>query len=142
MGLRFSQLETIGFHGNFVCKTEWKPGQCLENRVTSGEPRKLTARPDAKPWVNFTGGALEHDAAERAVATLGGILISPDGKTYCLGPRYLKGCRTTGRQRVESESLVWSNFVLVWLRLSFGKTLGKTAESSYSSTTTEPRTVW
>ena len=76
----------------------------LRHRVTSGEPRKLTARPNEKPCVIFTDGALEYDAAERALATIGGILMSPNGETFYFGckvpEKMLNHWQTESREHV------------------------------------------
>jgi hypothetical protein len=76
----------------------------LRHRVTSGEPRKLNARPNEKPWIVFTDGALEYDSTGHAQATIGGILMSPNGETYCFGSKVpdkmLDRWQTEGREHV------------------------------------------
>lgn len=76
----------------------------LRKRVTSGEPRKLVARPSEKPWVIFTDGALEYELNGTATATVGGIMLTPKGETFCFGSRVpgelLNRWQTDGREHV------------------------------------------
>ena len=76
----------------------------LRHRVTSGEPKKLTARPNAKPFLIFTDGALEYETDCGPTATIGGILITPEGKTHCFGSKVpeemMRRWQTDGREHV------------------------------------------
>ena len=62
------------------------------------------ARPSEKPWIIFTDGALEYELDGTAIATVGGILLSPKGETFCFGSRVpcdlLDRWQTDGREYV------------------------------------------
>ena len=76
----------------------------LRRRVASGEPRSLTARPSAKPFIIFTDGALEYDTGQGPIATIGGILLTPEGETRCFGSKVpeemLNRWQTDGKEHV------------------------------------------
>eukprot|EP00435_Cladocopium_sp_Y103_P031944 s3086_g8.t1 len=57
----------------------------LKERITSGKPKRLTARPASKPWLLFTDGALEYEECGNAIASIGAVLISPSGNTWYFG---------------------------------------------------------
>ena len=60
----------------------------LKSRLCSGKPRTFLADDVQKPALIFTDGALEYDG-ERAVATIGAVLILPDGRTEVFGAEVL-----------------------------------------------------
>ena len=63
----------------------------LKSHLCSGKPRTFLADDVQKPALIFTDGALEYDG-ERAVATIGAVLIFPDGRTEVFGaevPRHV-----------------------------------------------------
>eukprot|EP00435_Cladocopium_sp_Y103_P002409 s2396_g1.t1 len=57
----------------------------LKERITSGKPKRLTARPASRPWLLFTDGALEYEECGNAIASIGAVLISPSGNTWYFG---------------------------------------------------------
>ena len=78
----------------------------LRHRATSGEPRRLKARPCAKPFVNFTDGALEYETGQGPTATMSRILSTPEEETHCSGSKVPEEILSSGRLTEENMSLV------------------------------------
>ena len=78
--------------------------EILLERFTSGRPKELIASVPCKPHLLFTDGALEYDEFGNPEASIGGVLITRDGKTSCFGcnvPKLLlQAWQSNGRTHV------------------------------------------
>ena len=71
----------------------------LLERFTSGRPRELRASVACRPHLVFTDGALEYGESGEPVASIGGVLVSRNGKVACFRcdvPKHLLETWQTG----------------------------------------------
>lgn len=57
----------------------------LRERFDKGRPKELLMTPRQKPHLLFTDGAFEYNDDGTATATIGGLLLTRDGKCLCFG---------------------------------------------------------
>ena len=105
--LAMCDLRTLGTSGNLAVDlndSQLCALKLLRRRVISGKPKKLTARPQAMPWILFTDGALEYDDCGGAEASIGAVLINPGGGIWYFGCKVpddtLASWKTDGREHV------------------------------------------
>ena len=76
----------------------------LKYRMTSGKPKKLTAKPQTMPWILFTDGALEYNDCDEPEASVGAVLICPGGAVWYFGCKVptntLNSWKIDGREHV------------------------------------------
>ena len=105
--LAMCDLRTLGTVGNVAVDlddSQLSALRLLKQRMTSGKPRKLAAKQQAKPWILFTDGALEYNSCNEPEACVGALLLSPRGEIWYFGCKVpsetFDSWRVDGREHV------------------------------------------
>ena len=86
--IALADLREVTLHKTGVFPVTEETRRALEillERFTSGRPKELIASVPCKPHLLFTDGALEYDELGNPEASIGGVWIDRDGKTFCSG---------------------------------------------------------
>ena len=82
--LTFGEIEHTGRSEVSLDDVQVKALEVLQERLCSGRPKTFIADDVQRPTLTFTDGASEYEGND-PVATIGGVLIGPDGTCEVFG---------------------------------------------------------